>query len=266
MPPRLFKNRTSCTGYLIIFLASVVLQAINYFLPVYFQGVKGASPLLSGVYFLPFALAIIPFGGLAGAFMSKTGRYRPVHWAGFALSAVGVGLFSTLTQHSSTGNWVGFQILASGGSGLVFTATLSSTLAALPESDVAVATGTYSFVRSFGLVWGVTVASIALNGQVNARLDAVSDPAVRSLLRDGGAYTFVREGSSRIATLSEPTRGQVLDVYVEALRVIWLVCVACSCLGFFITFLEKYIEPRKSHTSEFGLARDGPAKSQVMEG
>ncbi|KAI3390486.1 hypothetical protein diail_9514, partial [Diaporthe ilicicola] len=206
MPPRLFKNRTSCIGFVIIFLGGVVLQAINYFLPVYFQAVKGASPLMSGVDFLPFALAIIPFGGLAGAFMAKTGLYKPLHWIGFALGAVGLGLFSILSQHSSTGQWIGFQILASGGSGLVFTATLPSTLAALPESDVAVATGTYSFVRSFGLVWGVTVASVAFNGQITAHLGIISDPAVRDLLHDGGAYTYASEGSSGIGALPEPAK------------------------------------------------------------
>ena len=259
MPPRLFRNRTSCVGFLIIFLGGVVLQAISYFLPVYFQAVKGASPLLSGVYFLPFALAIMPFGGLAGAFMAKTGLYKPLHWAGFALGAVGLGLFSTLTQQSSTGHWIGYQILASGRSGLIFTASLPSTLAALPESEVAVATGTYSFVRSFGLVWGVTVTSVAFNGQVNANLQTVSDPSVRDLLKDGGAYTYAAEGSRGVAALPEPARSEVLGVYVEALRVVWLICVGLSCLGFLVTFVERSIKLRKDQTTEFGLVNDDAA-------
>lgn len=261
MPPRLFKNRTSCVGFLIIFLGGVILQAINYFLPVYFQAVKGASSLLSGVYFLPFALAIMPFGGLAGAFMAKTGLYKPLHWGGFALTAVGVGLFSTLTRQSSTGHWVGYQILASGGAGLVFTASLPSTLAALPETDVAVATGTYSFVRSFGLVWGVTIASVAFNGQVNANLHTVSDPAVRNQLQGGGAYTYAAEGSRGIATLPEPGRSEVLEVYAKALSVVWLICVGLSCLGFLVTFVEKSIKLRKDQTTEFGLVQDEGRKT-----
>lgn len=79
------------------------------------------------------------------------------------------------------------------GSGMVradaiFIASLPSTLAELPEYDVAVTTGSYSFVRSFGLVWGVTVASVAFNGQFDMNLQTVSDPAVRKLLQGGGAY------------------------------------------------------------------------------
>lgn len=113
-PPRLFKHRTSAAGFMIIFLCAIILQAIAYFLPIYFQAVKGTSPLTSGVYFLPFALAIIPFGGITGAFMSKTGLYIPLHGLGFAMNAVGAGLLSTLNESSSRAAWICFQILSSG--------------------------------------------------------------------------------------------------------------------------------------------------------
>ncbi|KAI1765452.1 major facilitator superfamily domain-containing protein [Hypoxylon sp. FL1150] len=257
MPPRLFQNRTSVTGFLLIFLASIIMQAIGYFLPVYFQAVKGTTPLMSGVSFLPFALAIVPFGGLAGAFLSKTGLYRPLHWAGFMLSGVGGGLFSMLRADSSRGAWIGFQVIASGGTGLVFTATLPSTLAALPESDVAVATATYSFVRSLGLAWGATMAAVAFNGQVDAHLDVVADPNVRGRLADGGAYTY----AGSFFELPEPAKGQAIQLYELALRTTWLVFAGVACLGFFMTFVEKDVELRKNHSTEYGLAKKTPAKS-----
>lgn len=254
MPPRLFKHRTSSGGFIIIFLGAIILQAINYFLPVYFQGVKGATPLMSGVYFLAFALAIMPFGGMAGAFMSKTGLYIPLHWLGFALSAISVGLFSTLDESSSRAAWVGYQVLASGGTGIIFTVTLPSTLAALPESDVAVATGTYSFVRSFGLVWGATMASIAFNGQINSHAASISNQEIRNLLIDGGAYAYAAVQNGGIAELPDPTRSQVIAVYVKALRIVWWIVTAISGLGFFATFIEKHVELRKSHSTEYGLS------------
>ncbi|KAH6609100.1 MFS transporter [Trichoderma cornu-damae] len=266
MPPRLFKHRTSSGGFVIIFLGAIVLQAINYFLPIYFQGVKGASPLMSGVYFLAFALAIMPFGGMAGAFMSKTGRYIPLHLLGFSLSAIGIGLFSTLNASSSRAAWIGYQVLASGGTGIIFTATLPSTLAALPEADVAVATGTYSFVRSFGLVWGATMASIAFNGQINSNLASVSDQEIRNLLIDGGAYAYAAVQHHGIAELPDPTRGQVISVYVKALQTVWWIVTAISCLGFFCTFIEKHVELRKSHSTEYGLDNKGSTANNEQEG
>lgn len=261
-PARLFKNRTSVTGFLLIFLASIIMQATAYFIPIYFQSIKASSPLMSGVSFLPFALAIIPLGGLAGVFMSKTGLYRPLHWIGFALSALGAGLFSLLRENSSRGAWIGFQVIAAGGTGLVFTATLPSTLAALPESDVAVATGTYSFVRSLGLVWGATMAAIAFNGQVNTHLDLVQDPLIRQQMVDGGAYTF----SNGLTDLPEATRSQVIKVYELALRTTWLVFVGVACLGFLVTFAEKHVPLRKDHSTDFGLAKRPQTQKDAEKG
>lgn len=143
----------------------------------------------------------------------------------------------------------------------MFTASLPSKLAELPESDVAVASGTYSFVRSFGLVWEMTVAPVAFNGQVNANLQIVSDPAVHELFKGGGAYTYAAEGYRGIATLSEPARGEVLGVYVEALRVVWLICVGFSCMRFLVTFFERSIKLRKGQMTELGLVKDAAANT-----
>lgn len=81
---------------------------ITFFLPFYFQGVKLVSPMLSGVYYLPFALAIIPFAGIAGWALSNWGKHVSLHFAGFALLAIGTGLYATLNSGSSMGAWIGF--------------------------------------------------------------------------------------------------------------------------------------------------------------
>ncbi|KAK3985503.1 major facilitator superfamily domain-containing protein [Cladorrhinum sp. PSN332] len=257
MPMRLFKHPTSAGGYLIIFFGGVVLQAVSYFLPVYFQGVLGVSPLRAGVYFLPFALAIIPLGGITGFFMSKTGLYIPLRWIGFAFSAIGIGLFSLLHQNSSTGEWVGYQILASAGTAVIFTATLPSTLAPLGEKDVGVATGTYSFGRSLGLVWGVTMASIVFNGQFNAKLksNTVLDQGLKNFLADGAAYVFVSASAEEggIRSLPAGSQGELIGIYVHALNVVWYVIVGMACLGFLVTFVEKHVPLRREHQTEFGL-------------
>lgn len=268
-PPRLFKHRTSAIGFLMIFLASIVLQGISYFLPIYFQAVKGASPLLSGVYYLPFTVGLIPLAGLAGGFLSKTGHYKPVHWAGFALSATGVGLFSILNESTPTGTWIGIQLVAAAGAGFIFTVTLPSTLAPLSEADVAVATGTYSFVRSLGLVWGATMSSIIFNNQVDAHLGTLTDPSFRHLLAEGAAYTFA--SGPGIHSLPDTVRTEVIHIYVQAMRIVWLVFVGVSSIGFLATFLEKPVELRKENNSEFGLldknqiATGAPEKGTVAD-
>ncbi|KAF2184591.1 MFS general substrate transporter [Zopfia rhizophila CBS 207.26] len=193
---------------------------------------QSSSPPLSGVYYLPFALAIMPFAGISGWALSRWGN-----------------LFSTLDGTSSRAAWVGFHIIPSAGIALVYTAALPSTLAPLEEEDVAVATAAYSFIRSFGFVWGLTLAGIVFNGQVDACLGFVGDEGA-----EGGA-----EGES------EGWGGslrQAIEVYVRALRVAWLVAMAVALLGFVCVPLERWLELKKDHTTKYGLKEKGREKSE----
>ncbi|MCJ1352519.1 MAG: hypothetical protein MMC33_002503 [Icmadophila ericetorum] len=263
VPPRLFMNRTSATGFILTFLSSMLLQTVAYFMPVYFQAVRGTSPLRSGVDFLPYACAIIPFSIVAGVLISKVGFYRPLHLAGFALNAIGVGLLSILNENSSKAAWACFQIIAAAGIGILLSSILPAILAALPESDVATAAGTYSFVRSFGYVWGVTIPSIVFNGQFDKYSYRIGDATVRAALANGAAYGFASGGF--IPELALETRIEVVGVYVTALQTVWQVAVAFSCLGFFCVFVEKHVELRRELHTEYGL-EEGGRRSAAVQG
>ncbi|CAF9926916.1 MAG: hypothetical protein GOMPHAMPRED_004262 [Gomphillus americanus] len=251
MPPLLFTNRTSAAGFVLTFLSSMLLQIIAYFMPVYFQGVLGKSPFQAGVQFLPFTVAVVPFAIVAGVLLSTWGQYKPLHAAGFGLAAVGFGLLSILNADSPQGYWIGFLIVAASGIGLLLSVLLPSILAALPESEVATASGAFSFVRSFGYVWGVTVASVIFDGQFQAYQNNISDTAVRDQLVGGGAYSFASGGF--VSGLPTQTRSEVIGVYVQALKVVWEVSIAFAALGVFCVLIEKHIPLRQDLNTEYGL-------------
>ena len=251
MPPRLFKNRTLAVGFAFAIISAILLQTVAYFMPVYFQAILGTSPLGAGIDFLPYTAAIVSFGIVAGIVMSKTGLYKPLHWAGFALNAIGAGLLSLLSHGSSKAAWACFQIIAAAGTGIILTAMLPAILAALPESDVAVATGVFSFVRSFGYTWGVTVSSIVFNDQFNRYSGSISDAGVRDQLVDGAAYGLA--SGDFVKQLLSAIKNEVIAVYVVALQRVWQITIAFSCLGFFLVFVEKHVELRKELNTEYGL-------------
>lgn len=74
MPLRLFKYRSNIAALGVCWLHGFVFIASSYFLPLYFQAVLGASPLLSGVYLLPIAVALSISSAGTGIFIRKTGR------------------------------------------------------------------------------------------------------------------------------------------------------------------------------------------------
>ncbi|KAI0449753.1 hypothetical protein F5B21DRAFT_519839 [Xylaria acuta] len=99
---RLFANRTSATGYLLTFLSSIIVQALAYFLPVYFQAVKSTTILVSGVDFLLLAISTLAFVIIAGVLLSRIGRCRPLHGISLAISAVAFGLLTRLGVNTPT--------------------------------------------------------------------------------------------------------------------------------------------------------------------
>ena len=89
------------------------------YLPVYFQACKDASPIKSGIDVLPYSLSIAPFAIIAGGTASAMGRYKPQNVLAWVCIVVGMGLQSTLHAESATRNWIGFQIIAGIGFGML---------------------------------------------------------------------------------------------------------------------------------------------------
>ncbi|KAL4861663.1 hypothetical protein BDV12DRAFT_207849 [Aspergillus spectabilis] len=256
IPPRLFTNRTSATAYFLTFVSSILVQTQLYFLPVYFQAVHGTTVLRSGINFLPFAIATLFFAVLAGTLLSIFGEYLPLHAAAFALSAISFGLFTLLDASTSTVAWVFFELIAAAGAGLILSVLLPAIMAALPESDVAVATAAYSFIRTFGYVWGVTIASVIFNAVIDANADSISSVELRSRVNGAQAYSFASQAHRIIEDAGGRAQAgwdEVADVYTEALRVIWWVGLGISLVGLFAVGLERRLELRKELETEYGI-------------
>ncbi|KAI5865349.1 MFS general substrate transporter [Durotheca rogersii] len=255
LPGHLFGHRTSAIGLILTFISSVVVQAIGYFLPVYFQALKGATVLESGTFFLPYAIGTLFFAVIGGILLAKLGNYKILHIVAFGLSSLGLGVFTLLDGKTPKVAWVFFELISSAGLGITVSTMLPAIMSALAEADVASITAAYSFIKTFGYVWGVTIASVIFNAAVNANLALVSDPAVRDRLRDGQAYAFASEvHSARQAGRYSPQLwDEVGQVYARSLRVIWWTCLGFSLVGLLLVFGERTHELRDELETEYGL-------------
>jgi EmrB/QacA subfamily drug resistance transporter len=263
MPLRLFSNRTAVSGFFLVFISCMLLEWTVYYLPYYFQALKGSSPLYSSVQVLPFNLFLIPSAMINGGLLAKFGQYKPIHWAGFAMFTIGAGLFSTMDTSTSTVKWVFWQLFAAWGLGGLIMSTLPAIQASLPESDVATSTGTHAFIRSFGFVWGFTIPSLVFNNRVRANINLIDDATVRATIAKGEAYS--QANGPLLASLSEKVKDQLLQIYTISLRDLWYTAFAFSLLGFLLVFFEKKIKLREELKTEFGLEDKSNEKSEDAE-
>lgn len=74
-----------------------------YYLPIYFQSIRGADPIESGIENLPMVISVNIFALVGRLFVAKTGHATPTMFAGAAVATIGIGLLYTFDLDTSTG-------------------------------------------------------------------------------------------------------------------------------------------------------------------
>lgn len=253
-PYHLFANRTSAIAFAITFLQSMMGLYMIYVYALYFQAVLGANQTLSGVYLIPTAISFPLFAAVGGVLMTKFGRYKPLHLLGFAFLTLGCGLSSLLRPESSPAAWVFFQLFLGVGAGLTMAVLLPAVQAPLQESDTALSTGTWAFIRSLGVIWAVTVPAAVFNNRFGQLLHTIEDPAARAMLGNGNAYAHGT--AALVDSFGGATTDQVRAVYSQSVQRVWQVGVVFSGACFLLALLEKEIKLRQDLETDFGLREE----------
>ncbi|KAL2798670.1 major facilitator superfamily domain-containing protein [Aspergillus keveii] len=148
IPPSLIKSRNIWGSVVFVFCITGSFIVFTYYLPIWFQSVKGASATMSGVMNLPLILSVTITSMLAGWAVTSIGYYTPFMYAAPVLAAVGAGLLSTFHVHSSHAAWIGYQALFGIGIGLGIGLPVVVVQAVLTQDRVSSGTALITFMQS----------------------------------------------------------------------------------------------------------------------
>ena len=81
LPLAVFRNRIVGIGLFITFLTGVAMFGAIFFIPLFFQGVLGASPTASGSFLTPMMLGIVFGAAISGQVLSRTGGHYRIQGA-----------------------------------------------------------------------------------------------------------------------------------------------------------------------------------------
>lgn len=113
IPLRILRQRSMASGVVISLGLGPALIIPTFYLPIWFQAIKGISAMQSGIRLLPLLLGTVVFVIGAGIAISKSGQYAPWLIIGCAIRVLGGGLMTTLRVHSGIGQWFGYQVRSS---------------------------------------------------------------------------------------------------------------------------------------------------------
>jgi MFS family permease len=258
MPIRLLRNRSNVAALATNVAHGFDFIAAAYFLPLYFQAVLGATPLLSGVYLLPFAFTLSMLATGTGIFIKKTGKFLPPIQFGLALMVLGFGLFISLPSYPSWAKVVIYQLILGVGVGCLFQSPLIALHTQVNPQDIATVTALFGFSRNFSTALSVVIGSAIFQNQVAVHANKTY-PRLPQDIIDGLSGGSVGENTGIAQSLPSSQRIQVLNVYTQSLQVMWIFYTVVVFLGFLCTF---GIATKKLDTTHVGTKRGLEAEEE----
>ena len=191
IPLPLFANKVFAASSAIGFVVGFAMFGALTFLPLFFQDVKGISPIQSGVRLFPMMGGLLVASIGSGLLVSRWGRYKIFPVVGTGLMTVGLYLMSLIGV--STGAWAtaAYMAVFGFGLGLVLQVLTVAVQNAVPYEELGTGTSGVTFFRmiggSFGTaVFGAIFANLVVNNVLHA-LHLTKAPAGFSLNADNPA-------------------------------------------------------------------------------
>jgi len=203
VPFELFRSRPFSAALAVAGLMTFGMYALLFLMPLYFQTLRDATPLMAGVRMLPLSVAFVAVSQWNGPIMRAIGPRGTMAWgmAAMGIGALLCGLFAT-----DSGYWLIAAALTVVGVGLgLNTAPVNSVAVQnVPRERAGTASGLLNTARMVGATLG-----IALLGAVFAHFAGQAAeiegflPGLRAALLLGGvaelagsaiAFAFVRAG------------------------------------------------------------------------
>lgn len=174
VPPRIASQRSILSEMIFV-----------YYLPLYFQAIKNATAVQSGIHTIPFVLAVVISGLASGFTTSKIGFYVPAMILGPIIMSIGAGLFITLRVETHSSTMIGYQILLGSGMGLCQQVAILAAQFVLPKQDVSIGASLMLFSNQMGGAVFVSVAQTVFSNKLIAGLKNVSNVNSQSILNIG---------------------------------------------------------------------------------
>ncbi|KAF2016887.1 efflux pump protein [Aaosphaeria arxii CBS 175.79] len=230
-----------------------------YYLPMYFQAVRGVGPSLSGVYTLPAIVAQLITAMVSGVGISKMGYYLPWAIVGGVLSTVGNGLISTLKASTSNATWIGFQIILGVGRGAGMQVASIAVQNCLPPHQIPISLAFLIFSQNLAasifMVIASTIFTRSLVSEVKKHVPSLEPQRV---LDAGGVATAVRalvpEGGEDLKGLLRAYEGSLARVWWVLAGLTGVALFACWGMGW------KDVRKQKQKQGKEGDGGDGGEK------
>jgi EmrB/QacA subfamily drug resistance transporter len=202
-----------------------MLFAIAFFgalllIPLYYQTVRGATALESGLLLVPQGLGAMITMPLAG---KLTDRYGPSKWPamGIPLLVIGILPFAFVTAHTSYVLLCSFSFVLGLGMGFSMMPTMTAAMQAVPAAAIARTSTAMNIIRQSGASIGTAILTVLLSTAIGT-----------NLVDAGIAIPDGESGFNAIHSLNPAQQAQANEPLAEAFAQTFVWAVILLALAF----------------------------------
>ena len=247
IPLRIVSQRSILTGSVCSVAIGALIVVYSFYLPIWFQAIKGYSPESSGLALLGLLLSNVVAVGVAGGGTSGIGYYTPFAIVGSAIAIVGAALITLWEVDTGSGMWIGYQVcpqrngkqtamaltntqvVTGFGLGLIFQVPNIAAQTVLSDKDLPIGVSWLQFVQFLSGTVFVTTCQTLLENKLVQGLEGK--------IQGFNPGAIANSGATSLRQLVPPDKlALVLDVYNDSLRSIWYLALGLCALAFLASF------------------------------
>lgn len=222
LPPRVIKRRTVIAGFIFIMCANSTGNVLEYYLPTYYQIVRGYSPAKSGYMMLPIIIGATIGSLVHGAGTSAFGYYAPFMLFASIIMPIAAGLITTFKTNTSFAQLIMYTALSGLAYGIGFSGPQNAVQTVLPAEDVPLGLSVMLFAQSFGPAVAVAIAQVLFTNQLSTNLGGLVPGLSRANIENNGLTEIV------MSVPPAKVRGVLVGVD-ESLIQTWYLVVGLAC-------------------------------------
>ncbi|KKK15676.1 hypothetical protein P175DRAFT_0498759 [Aspergillus ochraceoroseus IBT 24754] len=253
IPFHLIRPRIAYSSYVSMMTMFGMTMVMTYYLPIYFQAVRGHSALVSGVDLLPNVLCQLVMAVVSGVLTGKLGYYLPWAVFGSMLNAIGSGLLATLSPTTPTRDWAGFQALFGFGRGASTQAPMIAVQNAISPDEVSTAMAILTFSQTFGGSVFLAVAEVIFSNSLKDTIPKYAPNVDPNTVIAAGATGF-RD------VISQQDLPGVLSAYAKSIDRVFYLAAALAVVQFVASWglgwkdiSQKKDEPKDTEKGEIAI-------------
>ncbi|MGQ0793361.1 MAG: MDR family MFS transporter [Deltaproteobacteria bacterium] len=231
LPLDLFSNAFFKTSAVTGFFVGMAMFGSISFIPLFAQGVTGASATVAGGILTPLLLSWVTLSSVSGKLMLRFG-YRPLIFAGTATLVVGFSLLSQMDGRTTQIAASAIMIFLGCGIGMIFIPTILAVQNSVPRDRLGIATSATQFFRLIGGavgtgIMGAVMAVFMRRGIAVHSANGVSASEIRYFENPDLILNPIER-----AKLSPETLGYLQGTLAHSLRYVFIAGLVIAILAF----------------------------------